>query len=106
MPLHPAFPAHNHSAGMDEREPQLKFEQLGSDVRRILSRESVTCMCLSEKILALGTEKGRAHLLDYSGNEVGRGSEGPGVRGGVGGGGRARALRLTGRQTPGASMEC
>ena len=56
---------------LEELEPQLKYEQLGADVRNILAADTVTCLCLSDKILAMGTAKGRVHVLDYSGNEVG-----------------------------------
>jgi hypothetical protein len=54
----------------DEVEPQLKYERLGADVKTILAASSATCLCLSEKVLALGTSKGKIHVLDYSGNEV------------------------------------
>ncbi|KXZ53112.1 hypothetical protein GPECTOR_7g1002 [Gonium pectorale] len=54
----------------EEPEPQLKYELLGGDVREILSKEQITCMTLSEKIVALGTEQGNVHVLDYSGNQV------------------------------------
>lgn len=55
----------------DELEPQLKYERLGCDVKTILQGTAATCLCLSEKVLALGTAKGSIHILDYSGNEVG-----------------------------------
>lgn len=58
----------------DELEPQLKYERLGSDVKTILQDRKATFLCLSEKILALGTDEGSIHLLDYSGNEVSNGS--------------------------------
>jgi WD40 repeat protein len=54
----------------DELEPQLKYERLGADVKALLQESSATCLCLSEKVLALGTSKGVIHILDYSGNEV------------------------------------
>lgn len=54
----------------DELEPQLKYERLGGDVKAILQRSEATCLCLSEKILALGTAEGSIHVLDYAGNEV------------------------------------
>lgn len=66
----PAPPAPAPAA--PEVEPQLKYEELGGDVREILNGDRATCLKLSEKILALGTEKGRVHVLDYSGNEVGQ----------------------------------
>lgn len=52
-------------------EPQLKYERLGADVKTILRDASATALCLSEKVLALGTSAGNIHILDYSGNEVG-----------------------------------
>eukprot|EP00798_Chlamydomonas_sp_ICE-L_P008222 gene8222-1488_t len=56
-----------------ELEPQLKYEQLGEDVQgSIIANDRVSCLCLSDKILALGTESGNVHVLDYSGNEVRR----------------------------------
>lgn len=60
------------AAAVDELEPQLKYERLGSDVKTILqdSGTAATCLCLSEKVLALGTSAGNVHILDYSGNEV------------------------------------
>jgi hypothetical protein len=54
----------------DELEPQLKYERLGADVKSILQDATATCLCLSEKVLALGTSAGNIHILDYSGNEV------------------------------------
>eukprot|EP00955_Chlamydomonas_euryale_P075812 362452-Chlamydomonas_euryale.AAC.8 len=52
------------------QEPQLKYNSLGGDVSAITSTEAVTCLCLSDKILALGTETGNVHVLDYSGHEA------------------------------------
>jgi hypothetical protein len=57
-------------AAADELEPQLKYERLGADVKSILQDATATCLCLSEKVLALGTSAGNIHILDYSGNEV------------------------------------
>ncbi|KAL6759854.1 hypothetical protein V8C86DRAFT_1228689 [Haematococcus lacustris] len=53
-------------------EPQLKYDLLSGSVPDIVSEHLVTCLCLSDKILALGTEHGSIHVLDYSGNEVRR----------------------------------
>lgn len=54
-----------------EREPRLKYESLGGDVTGITSSgDEITCLCLSDKILAIGTAKGNVHVLDYSGNQV------------------------------------
>jgi hypothetical protein len=60
----------SHVTPSDELEPQLKYERLGADVKDILQHTSATCLCLSEKVLALGTSSGNIHILDYSGNEV------------------------------------
>ena len=55
----------------DAREPHLKYESLGGDVAGITSSgDEISCLCLSDKILAIGTAKGRVHVLDYSGNQV------------------------------------
>ena len=54
-----------------DREPHLKYESLGGDVGSITaSGDRVSCLCLSDKILAIGTESGNVHVLDYSGNQV------------------------------------
>jgi hypothetical protein len=68
----PTAPAPTAAAGADDLEPQLKYERLGADVKSILKGSSATALCLSEKVLALGTSGGNIHILDYSGNEVGR----------------------------------
>jgi vacuolar protein sorting-associated protein 41 len=54
-------------------EPQLKYRPLGEDVAIITARDRVTCLCLSDKILAIGTAEGNVHVLDYSGDQAGRG---------------------------------
>jgi WD40 repeat protein len=64
---HPSVPG---DGGEPEYEPQLKYNKLGGDVPNILETQQVSCLCLSDKILALGTEDGRVHVLDYEGNEV------------------------------------
>jgi hypothetical protein len=67
----PAAAPQTPAAAENELEPQLKYERLGADVKSILSDATATCLCLSEKVLALGTSAGTIHILDYSGNEVG-----------------------------------
>jgi hypothetical protein len=67
--LNPAAAAPETPAA-DELEPQLKYERLGADVKSILKDATSTCLCLSEKVLALGSSAGNVHILDYSGNEV------------------------------------
>ena len=53
-----------------EDEPRLKYQRLGSSVPEVLEKTSASCLCVSEKILALGTHGGSVHVLDVSGNEV------------------------------------
>lgn len=53
-----------------EMEPQLKYEALVGDLPSLLSDDSVTCLCVSEKMLLVGTARGHVHVLDYSGNQV------------------------------------
>lgn len=57
-----------------EEEPRLKYQRLGSDVGELLGRNAATCLCVSDKILALGTHSGTVHVLDYNGNEVCQGA--------------------------------
>lgn len=54
----------------DEEEPRLKYQRLGSSVTELLVQTSATCLCVSDKILALGTLEGSVHVLDITGNEV------------------------------------
>lgn len=58
------------AADAEEEEPRLKYQRLGSDVTELLGKNAATCLCVSDKILALGTSSGTVHILDYSGNEV------------------------------------
>lgn len=57
----------------DEEEPRLKYQRLGSDVAGILARDEASCLCVSDKMLVLGTHNGSVHLLSCAGDEV-RGS--------------------------------
>ena len=52
-------------------EPHLKYESLGGDVNEITAvGDRVSCLCLSDKILAIGTERGNVYVLDYEGNQA------------------------------------
>jgi hypothetical protein len=53
-----------------EDEPRLKYARFESDVQRILEEQHATRLCVSDKILALGTAEGVVHVLDYDGNEA------------------------------------
>ena len=61
------------AAEAEEEEPRLKYQRLGASVTEILEEARSTCLCVSDKILALGTHDGSVHVLDVSGNEVGSG---------------------------------
>lgn len=54
----------------DEEEPRLKYQRLEADTGDLLLETEAACLCVSEKMLALGTQDGGVHLLDYDGNEV------------------------------------
>eukprot|EP00884_Botryococcus_braunii_P013195 jgi/Botrbrau1/21877/Bobra.0249s0007.1 len=56
----------------EEEEPRLKYQRLGASVTELLVQTSATCLCVSDKILALGTLEGSVHVLDITGNEVKR----------------------------------
>jgi len=53
-----------------EQEPRLAYGRFGSDVPGILAAQSACRLCVSDKLLALGTEDGAVHLLAYDGNKV------------------------------------
>ena len=54
----------------EEEEPRLKYQRLGSSVIEILRQDAASCLCVSSKLLALGTHDGTIHVLDFAGNEV------------------------------------
>lgn len=50
----------------------MKYQRLGASVPELLSSDVASCMCASDKLLALGTKGGRVHILDFNGNEIRR----------------------------------
>lgn len=56
----------------EEEEPRLKYQRLSADVADILSGNAASCLCVSDKLLALGVHDGTVHVLDVAGNEVHR----------------------------------
>ena len=49
----------------------MKYESMGGDVNAITAEgDRISCLCLSDKILAIGTERGNVHVLDYEGNQA------------------------------------
>ncbi|KAL5007431.1 hypothetical protein ScPMuIL_016237 [Solemya velum] len=54
----------------EEIEPKLKYERIGNDLTRILSKDAASCMAVHTKFLALGTHWGIIHILDHTGNNI------------------------------------
>ena len=65
-------PASQAGSLQEEHEPRLKYHRLGSDAdtESLLAEDAATCLCVSEKLLALGTKSGAVYILDYSGDKV------------------------------------
>ncbi|GMH45969.1 hypothetical protein BSKO_13933 [Bryopsis sp. KO-2023] len=58
---------------VEEEEPRLKYQRLGpagSDVAEILASDVASCLCVSERMLALGTHSGSVYLLSCAGDKV------------------------------------
>lgn len=51
-------------------EPKLKYDRMGNDVKNILLKDAVSCICVHTKFICLGTQWGVIHLLDHEGNTV------------------------------------
>ena len=66
----PAEPAPHAVDEQLEEEPRLKYKRLGSSVPELLGKDAASCLCVSDKILVLGTHDGTLHILDFNGNEV------------------------------------
>ena len=54
----------------DDQQPQLKYQRLEADVTDICGSDTATFLCVTTKVLALGTVSGSVHILDVAGNEV------------------------------------
>jgi hypothetical protein len=65
-----ASAASSTSSIPDEEEPRLKYQRLEADTGDLLLETEAACLCVSDKMLAMGTRDGTVHLLDYDGNEV------------------------------------
>ena len=65
-----AAEASHNGTTEDESEPRLSYAHFGADVPNILARNPATCLCVSDKLLAMGTQSGAVYLLDYDGNKV------------------------------------
>eukprot|EP01134_Creolimax_fragrantissima_P002998 CFRG2998T1 len=54
----------------DDVEPQLKYQRLGGSVTDILKNDSATCLYAHPRLLAMGTQWGMVHILDFNGHEI------------------------------------
>lgn len=61
---------HKEEDEEEEEEPRLKYQRVGSSVTEVLRQDAASCLCVSDKLLALGTHDGTIHVLDFAGNEV------------------------------------
>lgn len=63
-------PDNDEESEEDELEPRLKYEKLSADLKVILANDSASCIAVHPKLMALGTHRGRAHILDVMGNSI------------------------------------
>ncbi|CAL0304043.1 unnamed protein product [Lupinus luteus] len=56
--------------GEDEEEPKLKYQRMGGSIPSLLSNVAASCIVVSERMIALGTNDGTVHILDFLGNQV------------------------------------
>jgi hypothetical protein len=54
----------------DEEEPRLKYQRMGGSVPSLLATDAASCVAVAERMIALGTQAGTIHILDFLGNQV------------------------------------
>mmetsp|Transcript_11548 Transcript_11548/g.42238 ORF Transcript_11548/g.42238 Transcript_11548/m.42238 type:complete len:1091 (-) Transcript_11548:113-3385(-) len=54
----------------EEEEPQLKYQRLGASIPAVLAKDAASCICVTDRMVALGTHDGAVYVLDFDGNEV------------------------------------
>ncbi|KEH29938.1 putative chromatin regulator PHD family [Medicago truncatula] len=54
----------------DEEEPRLKYQRMGGSVPSLLATDAASCVSVAERMIALGTQAGTIHILDFLGNQV------------------------------------
>ncbi|KAG7161245.1 Vacuolar protein sorting-associated protein 41-like, partial [Homarus americanus] len=54
----------------EEEEPKLKYERISGDLREILKKDGASCIAANSKLIIIGTNWGRIHVLDHLGNKV------------------------------------
>lgn len=55
----------------EEEEPRLKYQRLGGSIPSLLATDAASCIAVAERMIALGTQGGTVHILDFLGNQVG-----------------------------------
>ncbi|PON71205.1 Vacuolar protein sorting-associated protein [Trema orientale] len=54
----------------EEEEPRLKYQRLGGSIPSLLATDAASCVAVAERMIALGTQGGTVHILDFLGNQV------------------------------------
>ncbi|XP_024023783.1 vacuolar protein sorting-associated protein 41 homolog [Morus notabilis] len=54
----------------EEEEPRLKYQRLGGSISLLLATDAASCVAVAERMIALGTQGGTVHILDFLGNQV------------------------------------
>ncbi|KAF8887029.1 vacuolar assembling protein VPS41 [Gymnopilus junonius] len=54
----------------EEEEPSLKYERITGAIPDLFKKDSASALCVSNKIMALGTHAGIIHILDLSGKRI------------------------------------
>ncbi|MED6206016.1 Vacuolar protein sorting-associated protein 41 [Stylosanthes scabra] len=54
----------------DEEEPRLKYQRMGGSIPAMLATDAASCIAVAERMIALGTQGGTVHILDFLGNQV------------------------------------
>jgi hypothetical protein len=57
---------------LETDEPRLTYGSLEADVPSVVGNDTVTALCVSSKIIAVGTESGLVYVLDYEGHQIQR----------------------------------
>lgn len=53
-----------------DEEPKLKYDRMENDLKNILLKDAVSCICVHPKFICIGTQWGVIHMLDHDGNIV------------------------------------
>lgn len=54
----------------EEEEPRLKYQRMGGSIPSLLASDAASCIAVAERMIALGTQGGAVHILDFLGNQV------------------------------------